>query len=74
MKVLYIGNYNDGTGWGNACLNNILALDRAGIDVVFITGLTESFTKSEHSVDEQVRFCFTRDLRFRENGVAHCGR
>tara|TARA_B100000287_G_scaffold2359_1_gene2318 strand:- start:1491 stop:2597 length:1107 start_codon:yes stop_codon:yes gene_type:complete len=34
MKVLYIGNYNDGTGWGNACLNNILALDRAGVDVV----------------------------------------
>lgn len=33
-KVLYIGNYKDGTGWGNACVNNILAMDYAGIDVV----------------------------------------
>lgn len=34
MKVLYIGNWKDGTGWGNACLNNILAMDKAGIEVV----------------------------------------
>ena len=34
MKVVYIGNYNDGTGWGNACLNNILALHSAGVNVV----------------------------------------
>ena len=34
MKVLYIGNYKDGTGWGDAALNNILAMDIAGIDVV----------------------------------------
>lgn len=34
MKTLYIGNYRDGTGWANACMNNILALDSAGVDVV----------------------------------------
>lgn len=34
MKVLYIGHYRDGTGWGNAALNNILAMQEAGIDVV----------------------------------------
>lgn len=34
MKVLYIGNYRDGTGWSNAGINNILAMDAAGIDVV----------------------------------------
>jgi glycosyltransferase involved in cell wall biosynthesis len=34
MKVLYIGHYRDGTGWGNAAVNNILAMDAAGIDVV----------------------------------------
>ena len=34
MKVLYIGHYKDGTGWGNAALNNILALNSAGVDVV----------------------------------------
>ena len=33
-KVLYIGNYRDGTGWANACINNILALDSVGVDVV----------------------------------------
>ena len=33
-KVLYIGHYKDGTGWGNAALNNILAMDAVGIDVV----------------------------------------
>jgi glycosyltransferase involved in cell wall biosynthesis len=33
-KVLYIGNYRDGTGWGNACLNNILAMDNVGINVI----------------------------------------
>lgn len=34
MRVLYIGHYRDGTGWGNAALNNILALDAAGVEVV----------------------------------------
>ena len=34
MKVLYIGCYRDGTGWGNAATNYILAMDAAGIDVV----------------------------------------
>ena len=34
MKALYIGHYKDGTGWGNAALNNILALNVAGVDVV----------------------------------------
>jgi glycosyltransferase involved in cell wall biosynthesis len=34
MKVLYIGNYRDGSGWSDACINNILAMDKTGIDVV----------------------------------------
>lgn len=34
MKVLYIGNYRDGTGWANACAGNILALDAVGVNVV----------------------------------------
>mgnify|MGYP003627574775 CR=1 FL=1 len=34
MKVLFIGVYKDGTGWGNAAQNYILALDAAGVDVV----------------------------------------
>lgn len=34
MKVLFTGVYRDGTGWGNAALNYIQALDAAGVDVV----------------------------------------
>ncbi len=34
MKVLVLGHYKDGTGWSNACINQILALDSAGVDVV----------------------------------------
>jgi hypothetical protein len=33
-KILYIGNYRDGTGWGNAAVSNILAMDAAGLNVV----------------------------------------
>ncbi len=33
-KILFIGNYRDGTGWGHAALGYILALDKAGYDVV----------------------------------------
>ena len=33
-KIHYIGAYKDGTGWGKAAQNYILALDSAGVDVV----------------------------------------
>jgi glycosyltransferase involved in cell wall biosynthesis len=33
-KVIYVGNYRDGTGWGNVALNNIIAMDKVGIDVI----------------------------------------
>lgn len=34
MKVLYLGHYKESTGWSVAAINNILALDSVGIDVV----------------------------------------
>lgn len=34
MKVLYVGTYRDGTGWGHCSQNYILALDSVGVDVV----------------------------------------
>lgn len=34
MKVLYIGVYRDETGWSHSAIDNILALDAAGVDVV----------------------------------------
>ena len=34
MKVLYVGNWKDGTGWAHAAQGYILALDAVNIDVV----------------------------------------
>jgi glycosyltransferase involved in cell wall biosynthesis len=34
MKVLYVSNHRDGTGWGNAAQHYILALDAVGVEVV----------------------------------------
>lgn len=34
MKVLYISNFKDGTGWSSAAINNVLAMDMVGLDVV----------------------------------------
>lgn len=34
MKVLYLGHYRERSGWANAAINNILALDSVGVDVV----------------------------------------
>ena len=62
MKVLYIGNYKDGTGWANACINNILALDAAGIQVV-PRAITFNSTESE---------CPQRILELEENYESGC--
>ena len=34
MKVLYVGCYRDGTGWGNAAIDYMLSMDKTGIEVV----------------------------------------
>lgn len=34
MKVLYIGHYREGTGWSEVTINQILALDSVGVNVV----------------------------------------
>ena len=34
MKILYIGHYKEFGGWAQAATDYILALDRAGADVV----------------------------------------
>lgn len=52
MKVLYIGNYRDGTGWSNAAINNILAMDSVGIQVV---PRAISFTENDKEYPERVK-------------------
>lgn len=51
-KVLYIGNYNDNTGWGNASKNNILAMNSAGIDVV---PRSITYTNTQSPKDEIIK-------------------
>jgi len=51
MKVLYISNFKDGSGWSNAALNNVLAMDLNGIDVV-----ARTVTYSNKKYDVPTRF------------------
>lgn len=34
MKILYIGHYKEGSGWSNSAINQILAINSIGLDVV----------------------------------------
>lgn len=34
MKILYISHHKEGTGWGQAAIDYIMAMDAAGLDVV----------------------------------------
>jgi glycosyltransferase involved in cell wall biosynthesis len=51
MKILYIGHYKDGTGWGDAAKNNILALHKAGVNVV---PRAISYNNSDSETDETI--------------------
>jgi glycosyltransferase involved in cell wall biosynthesis len=64
MKVLYLGVYKDGTGWGNAAQNNILALDRAGVDVV---PRSITLSRQDNHVDIPARI-----LELEENDESGC--
>ena len=62
MKVLYINNYKDGTGWANAGINNILALDAAGVEVV-PRAITFNSAKGE---------CPSRITELEDNSINDC--
>jgi len=51
MKILYIGHYKDGTGWGDAAKNNIIALSKAGVDVV---PRAISYNEKDSEPDEEI--------------------
>lgn len=52
MKVLYTGVYRDGTGWGHAAIDYILALDAAGVEVV---PRPIKFTGGQAEIPERIR-------------------
>lgn len=82
-KVLYIGNYKDGTGWSHAAIDYISALDFVGIDVVpraiklnninveYPERIKELEKKSTENCDVVIQHVLphlmTYDSRFRKN-------
>lgn len=60
-KVLYISNYLDGTGWGNAAVMNILALDTAGVRVV-PRAITFNGQAGKTNVPQRIRELESDDL------------
>jgi glycosyltransferase involved in cell wall biosynthesis len=64
MKVLYLGVYKDGTGWGNATINYILALDSVGVEVV---PRAISLTPADEQVDVP-----ERSLALEDNDETGC--
>ena len=73
MKVLYIGNYRDGTGWANACINNILAMDAAGIEVVprAISFITEDKNYSQKVKDLEQKYSSKSDTLDCDGVIQH---
>jgi glycosyltransferase involved in cell wall biosynthesis len=59
MKVLYIGHYKDGTGWGDAAKNNIIALNRAGVDVV---PRAISYNQKDSEIDDEIKELEKKDV------------
>ena len=66
IKCLYIGVFKDGTGWGNAAQNYILALDKVGIDVV------PRSVKLSQTSDDIVPHIPKRILELEENDESGC--
>lgn len=65
MKVLYLGHYKEGSGWSNAAINNILALDSVGIDIVC---RDVKLTNNQPNVPSRILELESKDL----NNVDYC--
>ena len=51
MKVLFFGHYKEGTGWAQASIDYILAMDSVGIDVAC---RNINLTGYEHEVPDRI--------------------
>ena len=65
MKVLYLGHYKEGTGWSVAAINNILALNKQDIDLVYQKCKTHQRGRSSR------RNFRTREKRFTKYRCLH---
>lgn len=59
MKTLFIGHYKEGSGWSNASINSLLAMDKVDLDVV---ARNIKLTNSQHKIDHKIMMMENRDL------------
>jgi glycosyltransferase involved in cell wall biosynthesis len=88
LKVLYLSNYRDATGYSQAAIDNILALDAAGVDMsirpikfnnvdgIIPRRLVELESKSNKNCDIVIQHTLPMfmeyDGRFRQNIAVYC--
>ena len=84
MKIKYIGNFNDGTGWSKASTYNALALNAAGHDVycqgvkygtqeiVINDKILELMNKKTDSYDMIINHVIPKDYQY-INGIKNIG-
>lgn len=60
MKILYISNFRDGTGYSVAATNYVLAMAEAGLDVVC---RNISFNNRNNSVDDRLQVLLDKDSK-----------
>lgn len=65
MKLLFIGHYKEGTGWSQAALNSIKALDSTDLDVVC---RNIKLTNANPTIDPQILGLEMKDLE----GIDYC--
>lgn len=60
MRILYIGHLHEGTGWSKAAINNILALQNNGQDVV---SRSIKLTQNNNTVSEEVEKTLKKEVK-----------
>jgi glycosyltransferase involved in cell wall biosynthesis len=89
MNILYIGHYREGTGWAKAAIDQILALDSIGVNVVCrnlpLTNnnrpvpkrISELEQKSVENIDYCIQYVlphhFSQSDRFKKNVLCFVG-
>lgn len=68
MKILYIGHYKEGSGWSNAAINNILALDSIGLDVVC---RNVKLTNNNANIPDRINKLESKDLQDVDYCIQH---
>ena len=85
MKVLYISNFTDGTGYSKAACENVLALDAVGIDVVCrnvrLSGFVDQIppkvgdllSRNTDGVSHIVQHTLPELMAFNTGSIVNCG-